>query len=115
MVKKRGIYISALVVAILVAVGCTILFDSEENTDISEKEGESMSGEKESTEEGGCDADSDCVPNGCCHSTKCVEKAKAPKCERVFCTMECEEGTLDCGQGECKCLNGRCSAVINDG
>ena len=61
-----------------------------------------------------CVGDSDCVPAGCCHPNSCVSKNKAPNCEDIFCTLECEPGTLDCGQGSCGCVNGKCQAVFNE-
>lgn len=59
-----------------------------------------------------CDSDSDCVPEQCCHPTSCVNKAFAPDCSAVMCTMECAPGTLDCGQGSCVCQNHECKAVL---
>ena len=58
---------------------------------------------------GFCNADEDCVPSACCHATGCVSKDQAPKCDDIFCTMECREGTLDCG-GRCVCEDNRCVA-----
>jgi len=59
-----------------------------------------------------CDNDEDCVLEICCHAATCVPKDKAPKCDNIFCTMECIPNTLDCGQGKCICINGECSAVF---
>lgn len=59
-----------------------------------------------------CSKDSDCVGAECCHANSCVSEEKAPDCEGVFCTMNCEPGTMDCGQGSCGCVNGKCEAVI---
>ncbi len=59
-----------------------------------------------------CSSDSDCVAGSCCHSKNCVPKTEAPLCNKVYCTAECEPGTLDCQQGSCKCTNGKCEAVI---
>ncbi len=59
-----------------------------------------------------CNSDSDCVPAECCHPTSCAAKNQKQDCGRVFCTMNCEPGTLDCGQGSCVCINNKCEAVI---
>ncbi len=61
-----------------------------------------------------CSTAEDCVKAQCCHATDAVNKAYAPDCSDVFCTMECAAGTLDCGQGEMQCLQGTCTAVINE-
>lgn len=55
-----------------------------------------------------CRSDSDCVPSDCFHASSCVPKSKAPKCEDIFGTTECRQGTLDCG-GSCACDTGRCT------
>ncbi|MFH0868645.1 MAG: hypothetical protein V1839_00280 [archaeon] len=59
-----------------------------------------------------CTSDSDCAAAQCCHPTSAVNKAYAPDCNDVACTMECSPGTLDCGQGDIKCLEGKCQAVM---
>ena len=61
---------------------------------------------------GECSRDSECVKAECCHANSCVVSEEAPDCNGVFCTMNCEPGTLDCGQGSCGCVNGKCEAVI---
>ncbi|MBW3004988.1 hypothetical protein KY310_04100 [Candidatus Woesearchaeota archaeon] len=61
---------------------------------------------------GFCNSDEDCVPSDCCHATGCVSKDQAPKCDDVFCTEECREGTLDCG-GRCVCDNNKCTAKLS--
>jgi hypothetical protein len=58
-----------------------------------------------------CIADPDCVPAQCCHATSCVNKANAPKCEGVACTLDCRGGTMDCSGG-CGCMNHKCSARL---
>jgi len=58
-----------------------------------------------------CVVDEDCVKDSCCHSKSCVNVENKLDCEGVFCSMECQEGTLDCG-GECKCVNGKCKGVF---
>jgi len=58
-------------------------------------------------EESKCTKDSDCVFDSCCHSKGCVHKDKAPLCDAVACTMNCEPETLDCG-GSCACVDGEC-------
>lgn len=61
-----------------------------------------------------CLIDQDCVPAGCCHASEAVNKDNAPDCADVFCTTECQEGTLDCGQGEVKCISGSCEVVLKN-
>ncbi|MBU0470281.1 MAG: hypothetical protein KJ598_05660 [Nanoarchaeota archaeon] len=60
-----------------------------------------------------CLVDGDCVPATCCHASDALNKAHGPSCKGVFCTAECQEGTIDCAQGEVKCVSGECKAVIN--
>lgn len=59
-----------------------------------------------------CQSDSDCVPASCCHTKEGVNSAYAPNCKEMFCTTDCEPGTLDCGQGEIKCLQKECKVVL---
>ncbi|MFA6461696.1 MAG: hypothetical protein WCV90_05475 [Candidatus Woesearchaeota archaeon] len=59
-----------------------------------------------------CQSDSDCVPASCCHAKEAVNSVYAPNCKEMFCTMDCEPGTLDCGQGEIKCVNKECVVVL---
>ena len=59
-----------------------------------------------------CQTDSDCVPASCCHATSCVPSGESPDCSDIFCTQECQSGTLDCNQGSCGCVNGRCSVFF---
>ncbi len=61
-----------------------------------------------------CATAADCVKAQCCHAADAVNKAYAPDCSGVFCTMECRPGTLDCAQGDMQCLQGKCTAVINE-
>jgi hypothetical protein len=56
-----------------------------------------------------CSADSDCIPNSCCHATGCMPKENVSVC-RVFCTQVCS-GPLDCGAGSCGCIKGKCRVV----
>ena len=58
-----------------------------------------------------CRSDKDCVPATCCHATACVASSKAPKCDDVACTMDCQGGTMDCGGG-CACMDGVCAAKL---
>lgn len=58
-----------------------------------------------------CNADSDCVPDTCCHAKGCVTSNMAPNCRGIMCTLNCEPETLDCG-GSCKCVDNRCSAEL---
>ncbi len=57
-----------------------------------------------------CSVAADCVPAQCCHPSGAVNKANAPDCSGVLCTMSCE-GPLDCGQGQVKCISHSCSVV----
>ncbi|HLD40124.1 MAG TPA: hypothetical protein VJB13_03210 [Candidatus Nanoarchaeia archaeon] len=57
-----------------------------------------------------CSVDADCIPAQCCHPTSAVNKAEAPDCSAVLCSMSCE-GPLDCGAGEIKCVSNRCTIV----
>ena len=56
----------------------------------------------------------ECVPASCCHATECVFVSDAPNCSGVFCSMNCEPGTLDCGQARCEFVDGGCEAVLNE-
>jgi len=60
-----------------------------------------------------CTVDSDCVPASCCHANTCIPVSKAPSCGDVFCTQECQAGTIDCGGG-CFCDEGSCNAKLTD-
>lgn len=60
-----------------------------------------------------CIVDNDCVVASCCHAVDAVNKAHAPDCTGVACTLSCEPGTLDCAQGEIKCQSNKCVAVIS--
>ncbi len=60
-----------------------------------------------------CSTDQDCVPAQCCHATGAVNKANAPDCSGILCTMSCEPDSIDCGQGEIKCVSDRCAVVMN--
>jgi len=62
-------------------------------------------GEKE------CQADSDCVPEQCCHATSCIPQEQKGVCN-LACTMNCQAGTMDCG-GSCTCESGKCTAHLN--
>ena len=59
-----------------------------------------------------CSGDEDCTAATCCHASDAVNLEYAPDCTDMFCTQECEAGTLDCGQGEIKCVNGKCEAIV---
>lgn len=61
---------------------------------------------------GECLKDSDCVSDSCCHASSCVALNKAPNCNGIRCSQECQAGTLDCNQGSCKCVQGKCGAVF---
>jgi len=60
-----------------------------------------------------CATNEDCVPKACSHASECVPSDQQPDCSEMFCTMNCEPGTLDCGQGSCQCIEGVCKAVFN--
>lgn len=60
-----------------------------------------------------CNADTDCVPAQCCHSDSCVSIANKPDCKGMFCTEECQGGTMDCGCGSCACVNHKCQVTLN--
>ncbi len=60
-----------------------------------------------------CSLDSDCVAASCCHANESVNKANAPKCGSIFCSMECVPRTLDCSQGKVKCVEKECKVVLN--
>ena len=62
-----------------------------------------------------CSTDADCVPTGCCHPDACVPAGQAPDCRDIYCTMECQSGTLDCGAGKCICNEGKCGVRWKDG
>ena len=47
--------------------------------------------------------DSDCVPAGCCHPSRCIPGPQQNPCT-LLCTAVCE-GPLDCGAGSCGCVN----------
>jgi len=59
-----------------------------------------------------CSKDEDCVPATCCHPQSCTTKEKAPKCEKMICSMECS-GPLDCSAGSCGCVEGKCEITPN--
>jgi hypothetical protein len=56
-----------------------------------------------------CIADSNCVPEQCCHPTSCINRAFKGVCT-VLCTNVCS-GPIDCGAGHCSCINGRCGVA----
>lgn len=58
-----------------------------------------------------CQTAADCVPDACCHAHDVVNTQYAPDCSGVFCTMNCEPGTLDCGQAKIDCLAGACTVI----
>ena len=59
-----------------------------------------------------CRIDTDCVPSVCCHATDSVNEENAPNCDDIFCSLECEPGTLDCGQGITSCVEGACTVIM---
>ena len=61
-----------------------------------------------------CSSDADCVAAECCHATSAVNKANAPDCSTIYCTMDCAPNTLDCGQGQIKCVDNMCTVRLNE-
>ncbi|MBU4406775.1 MAG: hypothetical protein KKB24_04225 [Candidatus Altiarchaeota archaeon] len=55
-----------------------------------------------------CTSDSDCVPKQCCHPTSYVNKKFKPDCSDIFCTEDCQKGTMDCGCGKPACIDNKC-------
>lgn len=53
-----------------------------------------------------------CVPACGCHSSDCIPENEALNCPAIFCTQECQPGTLDCGQGSCEYDGEKCIAVF---
>ncbi len=57
----------------------------------------------------GCQSDSDCVKDKCCHAAACVSASSAKDCSDAMCSQDCKEGTMDCGKGSCACIDGTCA------
>jgi len=58
-----------------------------------------------------CERNEDCVPAQCCHPDSCINIEYRPDCEGIFCTMECQPGTMDCGRGYCACVDNTCQVM----
>jgi len=56
-----------------------------------------------------CTRDSDGVPAGCCHLSRCIPGPQQNPCT-LLCTTVCE-GPLDCGAGSFGCVNRKCSII----
>mgnify|MGYP006929348154 CR=1 FL=1 len=97
---KRGQITIFVIIALVLIIGVVALFLSK--------------GEGVVIEDGGdeCSIDADCVKATCCHASSCVNIENAPDCSGIYCSQECQPGTLDCGQGSCGCVNKKCEAVI---
>lgn len=95
--------VTIFVIMVLVVISVVALGVYYKNNDI-------QSDDKVSEEE--CVVDDDCVPASCCHALSCVSITEKPECAGIYCTQECQPGTLDCGQGSCQCINKKCSAVF---
>lgn len=59
-----------------------------------------------------CSVDADCVPNGACHPSSCINRESYVDPGPIACTAACL-GPLDCGAGSCKCVSGSCQVVSN--
>jgi hypothetical protein len=59
-----------------------------------------------------CNFDEDCVKSTCCHPRDAVNEKYGPECAGVFCSQQCEPGTIDCGQGEINCVRNRCTVLL---
>jgi hypothetical protein len=55
-----------------------------------------------------CSSDDDCIPEGECHPTSCINEDFIVRYSDMFCTTECAPGTMDCGQGSCICHDNEC-------
>ena len=104
--NKRALFTEIIIVGVLIVVGFfwfthqSGLENGLENETLGDAIGEYLGEE--------------CVPASCCHATECVLKNKAPNCDGMFCTMNCEPDTLDCGQGSCEFVNGKCEVIWNE-
>jgi hypothetical protein len=56
-----------------------------------------------------CSGDIDCVPEQCCHPTRCINRKFKGVCN-VLCTQVCE-GPIDCAAGHCGCDAGTCKII----
>jgi hypothetical protein len=95
MLINRILQISLLIVLVLFLESCTSVNEKDATGDSMKK----------------CIEDDDCVADQCCHAKEAVNKAYAPECKSVMCTMSCEPDTIDCGQGKVACVDKKCSVI----
>ena len=108
---KRILGLALFIVMAVIAVLLIIFFTAKfGNYDLINYNITNNTGDLSDT--GFCTSDIDCVPASCCHANSCTSANYAPKCDRIFCTLECAPGSLDCGQGSCACVNNKCIGVM---
>lgn len=108
--KGRFFWIALAVVIGLIIIGVGVRWVLKDKANGSENERNNST--IENIGAGECAADSDCVPDSCCHAKECAAKGSGPDCSGIMCTQDCAPGTLDCGQGSCVCENKKCGAVF---
>ncbi len=59
---------------------------------------------------GACATDADCIPSSCCQPKSCINKQRAPRCDRVGCPAVV--GPMDHPGAGCACREGRCGALL---
>ena len=90
-------------IAIIIVSGCAMYIESNNN-------------DENNSDTNNTIIDNDtlvCVPATCCHPTQCVPESQAPNCSDIFCTQECQPGTMDCGQGYCGVVDNKCAVIWN--
>ncbi|MDP1695710.1 MAG: hypothetical protein Q8L29_02245 [archaeon] len=97
--NKRGFFPAIVAVFVILVIGSMFMEIKIENDDKNDDVKE-------------CVINEDCVPETCCHATSCVPKEKQPNCEGIYCSQDCELGTLDCGQGSCECIENKCGVKL---
>jgi len=55
-----------------------------------------------------------CVADSCCHADNCVLESEAQNCTNIFCSAECQNGTMDCEAGYCAFVDGNCEVIWNE-
>ncbi|HII14932.1 MAG TPA: hypothetical protein HA362_01345 [Nanoarchaeota archaeon] len=98
-----------LLVLWLLVIGIALLLTScaKETPEEGGSASDVCSIEKPSCGQDSCTAKEDCVAASCCHPLSVVNKAYAPDCSGIMCTMVCS-GPLDCGAGSIECVDGKC-------